>query len=55
LDSHGKKFVVCQGGKGGIGNFSKRTLRKGDKLLQGVKGEEKELVMIYYSKLNKQK
>jgi len=47
LDSHGKKFIVCQGGKGGIGNFTKRTLRKGDKLLQGGKGEEKELVLSF--------
>ena len=50
LDSHGKKYVVCKGGKGGIGNFTKRTLRKGDRLLQGSKGEEKELVLGYIFK-----
>ena len=46
LDSHGKTFFMCRGGKGGIGNFTKRTLRKGDKLLQGGQGEEKELVTL---------
>jgi hypothetical protein len=35
---------MCKGGKGGIGNFTKRTIRKGDKLLEGLKGEEREFV-----------
>ena len=38
------EYIMCKGGKGGIGNFTKRNLRKGDKLLQGLKGEEKEFV-----------
>lgn len=45
MNEHGKKYIICNGGKGGIGNFTKRNLRKGDRLLQGLKGDEKELVI----------
>lgn len=48
LDEHGKRMVICKGGKGGIGNFTKRSIRKGSKFLDGEKGEEKELVILFF-------
>lgn len=46
LDEHGKTFVICHGGKPGIGNFTKKNIEKGSPYLKGREGEERELV--YY-------
>lgn len=49
INSNGLEYIMCKGGKGGIGNFTKRNLKKGDKLLEGQKGEEKEFVNYIFS------
>lgn len=46
LDEHGKRFVICKGGRKGIGNYTKKNIRQGDKLLKGSNGEERELELI---------
>jgi hypothetical protein len=46
LDTHGKKFIVCKGGRGGIGNAFKRNLERESKLLKGKPGEERELELV---------
>lgn len=46
LDSHGKKFVVCRGGRAGIGNVTKRNITQETKSLKGQQGEEMEIELI---------
>lgn len=46
LDEPGKKFVICEGGKGGIGNYTKKNLQKGADLLKGKPAQERELELI---------
>ncbi len=44
MDKEGMKYVICRGGRGGIGNVTKKNIQKGDNALKGKIGEEKELV-----------
>lgn len=46
LNENGKRFVVCKGGKNGIGNYTKKNLNKENNALRGQLGEEKELELI---------
>jgi GTPase involved in cell partitioning and DNA repair len=47
LDVHGKKELICKGGRGGIGNTTKKNITKDSKLIKGLIGEEKELVSFF--------
>lgn len=44
LNKEGMRHIICKGGRGGIGNFSKRNMRREDTVLKAKEGEEKELV-----------
>jgi GTP-binding protein len=46
LNKHGKKFIVCRGGKGGVGNVTKRNISKDSKSLKGEPGQEREIELI---------
>jgi GTPase involved in cell partitioning and DNA repair len=48
LDIHGKKEIICKGGRGGMGNTTRRNINKDSKLLQGHTGEERELVSVLF-------
>jgi GTP-binding protein len=46
MDQNGKQFIICKGGKHGIGNVTKRNLYPDSPCLKGKPGEEKELELV---------
>jgi hypothetical protein len=46
MDYHGKRFVVCKGGRPGVGNVTKKNITSESKAFNGQPGEEKELELV---------
>jgi hypothetical protein len=46
MDQDGMKYIVCKGGLNGIGNYSKKNMRREDTALKGKLGDDKELVIL---------
>jgi GTP-binding protein len=46
LAENNKEFLICKGGRRGIGNTTKRSINKDSILLKGASGEEKEIELV---------
>jgi hypothetical protein len=46
LNENGMRYVICQGGRKGIGNTTKRNLTPDSKSQKGQPGEEKEIELV---------
>lgn len=46
MDFHGKRFVVCKGGRPGVGNVTRKNITSESKAFNGQPGEEKELELV---------
>jgi hypothetical protein len=46
LNEHGMRYVICMGGRKGIGNSTRRNLTTESKSQKGIPGEEKEIELV---------